>query len=378
MRTKHAFAAILMCTATVTAILASAPALGHDPLENDHERQHSTDHIGHHNRSDELVDLSDVRAMVVFFRETGDDRYLDDAWTILEPALEAGSTHPETLIAASFVAQSRHEFEYAVKFITKALAIKNNNDEGWLLLASIHLVLGDEESAAMACRQLRNVPLVVLLTCKARVALATGDHEIALERLNAILKVSDSQHLPLDVLAWSYSVAGDLAVAAGKPEQAMTLYRQSLTLAERTQVRAALVDALLSEAKFEIAWQELEESSLALPLLVRRLIVAKRLDRIHELQPTLSKVRQEFEVWIAREDWLHAREMARFFIDVLDQPDLARRLALINIGLQQEPEDQRLERRTRPVATSQSRTNSSIKSVGGMEDRHSNALELRT
>jgi len=223
----------------------------------------------------------------------------------------------------AYVAQSRYEFEYAVKLITKALAINNNNDEGWLLLASIHLVLGDEESAAMACRQLRNVPPVVLLTCKARVALATGDHEIAFERLNGILKVSDSQHLPPDVLAWSYSVAGDLAVAAGKPDQAMTLYRQSLTLAERTQVRAALVDALLSEAEYEIAWQELEDGSLALPLLVRRLIVAKRLDRIHEPQPMLSKVRQEFEVWIAKEDWLHAREMARFFIDVLDQPDLA-------------------------------------------------------
>ncbi len=348
MRTNHTVTTVLMCTATAAAILASAPALGHDPLEDEHERQHDAHHNGHHTSSDELANLSDVRAMVVSFRETGDDRYLDDAWTILEPALEAGSPDPETLIAASFVAQSRHEFEYAVELITKALAIKNNNDEGWLLLASVHLVLGQAESAAIACRQLRDVPPVILLTCKARVALADGDHEIALERLNGILKIGDSKRLPPDVLAWSYSVAGDLAVAAGEPDQAMTLYRQSLALAERTQVRAALVDVLLSEEEYHIAWQELEDSSPALPLLVRRLIVAKRLDRMDELQAILSKVRQEFEAWIAAEDWLHAREMARFFIDVLDQPDLARRLALINIGLQQEPEDRRLERRTRP------------------------------
>ncbi len=63
----------------------------------------------------------------------------------------------------------------------------------------------------------------------------------------------------------------------------------------------------------------------------------------------LSRVEQEFQVWIANEDWLHAREMARFYIDVFDEPVLARRLALINISLQQEPEDQRLERRTRPI-----------------------------
>ncbi len=350
MRTKHTVTSLLMCTATAAAILASAPALGHDPLEDEHERKHDAHHNGHHNSSDELANLSDVRALVVSFRETGNDRYLDDAWTILEPALQAGSPDPETLIAASFVAQSRHEFEYAVKLITKALAIKNNNDEGWLLLASIHLVLGQAESAAIACRQLRNVPPVVLLTCKARVALASGDHEIALARLRKVLLVVDSQRLPPDLLAWSYSVAGDLAAASGESEEAIRLYEQSLQLAERTQVRAALVDVFLSHDDDENAWQALADGSLALPLLVRRLIVAKQLGRLHELQSELSKVEREFTVWIDQEDWLHAREMARFFIDVVDRPDLARRLALINIGLQHEPEDQRLERRTRPVA----------------------------
>ena len=66
----------------------------------------------------------------------------------------------------------------------------------------------------------------------------------------------------------------------------------------------------------------------------------------------LLKVREEFTEWIADEDWLHAREMARFYIDVDDRPDLARRLALINLDLQREPEDERLERRTRPASSS--------------------------
>jgi len=68
----------------------------------------------------------------------------------------------------------------------------------------------------------------------------------------------------------------------------------------------------------------------------------------------LSTVQREFEAWISNEDWLHAREMTRFFVDVVDRPDLARRLALINIGLQREPEDLRLETRTRPLAIGQS------------------------
>lgn len=368
MNKKHGPRTIVTCIASLTAILASVPALSHDPLRDEHDRQHSNHHTEHQNKSSQRVNLADVRALVVSFRETGDDRNLDAAWTLLEPALESASADPATLITASFVAQSRHEFEYAVTLITEALAINDNNDEGWLLLASIHLVRGETESAAMACRQLRNVPPVVLLTCTARVALATGDHQIAFTRLNSILNLADSRRLPPNVLAWSYSVAGDLAVAAGEPDQAMMLYQRSLALAERTQVRAALVDVLLSQADYENAWQALDDGSPALPLLVRRLIVAKRLGRLHELQSMLSTVEQEFDVWIANEDWLHAREMARFFIDVIDRPDLARRLALINIGLQQEPEDQRLDRRTRPPAT---RIGSSLATI---QDRRAVAM----
>ena len=340
-----------MCLASLVTILASVPAFSHDPLSNEHDRQHSEQHSENDNDSHQRVNLSDVRALVVAFRETGDDRHLDEAWTLLKPALESASPDSETLITASFVAQSRHEFEYAVKLITKALTIKDNNDEGWLLLASIQLVVGEAEAAAMACRQLRNVPPVVLLTCKARVALATGNHQMAYVRLSGILNVADSQRLSPDVLAWSYSVAGDLAVAAGESQQAVGLYQHSLRLAERTQVRAALVDVLLSDAEYEIAWQALNDGSPALPLLVQRLIVAKHLGRIHELQQMLSKMQQEFQVWIANEDWLHAREMTRFFIDVVDRPTLARRLALINISLQQEPEDLLLERHTQSSAT---------------------------
>ena len=331
-----------MCIASLVAVLANVPAFGHDPLKDKHDH-----HAEHDNNVHRRVNLSDVRTLVVSFRETGDDRHLDEAWTLLTPALESASADPQTLITAAFVAQSRHEFDYAVRLISKALAINDNNDEGWLLLASIQLVLGDVESAAMACRQLRNVPPLVLLTCKARVALASGNHHVAFARLDGILTVAGSQGLSSELLAWSYSVAGDLAVASGEAQQAVGLYQHALGLAERTQVRAALVDVLLNEGRYEDAWQTLDAGAPALPLLVRRLIAARRLDRMDELERVLAKVEKEFAVWITNEDWLHAREMTRFFIDVVDRPELARRLALINVSLQREPEDLRLEERTR-------------------------------
>ncbi len=341
--TRPTWRASLIAVLTMSVCV---PSFAHDPLLDEQEH----DHAEHRGESDRSTDLAEARALIISFRETGDDRRLDEAWTLLESAIG----DPETLITAAFVAQSRHKFTDALRLIEGALAINSKNDEGWLLLASIHLVRGETEPAATACGQLRNVPPLVLLTCKARVALATGDHRVALARLKGVINAADSQRLPADLRAWSYSVAGDLAVGTGETQQAVDLFQRSLGLAERTQVRAALIDVLLNEARYEDAWQALESGAPALPLLVRRLIVAKRLNRMHDLQPVLSTVQREFEVWIANEDWLHAREMTRFFIDVVDRPDLARRLAVINVGLQREPEDLRLERRTRPPAIRQS------------------------
>ena len=342
MRTEHRLGPVWVYVALLVAVFASMPAVGHDPLRDEHEH-HSEDD----NDSRQRASLAEVRALVVAFRETGDDRHLDEAWTLLEPALESAIPDSETLITAAFVAQSRHEFDYAVKLVSKALAINGNNDQGWLLLASIQLVLGDTQSAAMACRQLRAVPPLVFLSCNARVALASGNHQMAFARLHSVLTVAGSQGLSPQMLAWSYSVAGDLAVAAGEGQQAVENYQRSLGLAERTQVRAALVDIFLNEGRYEDAWQTLDVDASALPLLVRRLIVARQLDRMDDLGSVLAKVQDEFSAWIADEDWLHAREMARFYIDVVDRPDLASHLASINATLQQEPEDLRLLQRTR-------------------------------
>lgn len=338
-----------------------SPAYAHDPLEDDSE-QEQHHHKDHHDEYSELNasnyrrDVAAARELVLAFRETGDDQSLDEAWELLEPAVKSATSDSESLVAAAFVAQSRHQFDYALRLINRSLAINTSNDEAWLLRASIHLVRGEADEASAACSQLRDVPPIVVLTCKARVALASGDHHVALLRLTAVLDIADAERLPADLLAWTFSVAGDLAVADGAAQQALELYRSSLGLAERTQVRAALVDVLLSEGDYDAARRSLESGTDALPLLVRQLIVAKKLDRLATVQPLVAKIQLEFEAWITDKDWLHAREMARFFLDVVERPDLARRLALINLELQQEPEDCLLERRTRPEVVSYLRT----------------------
>ena len=337
-----------LCNGIITALLALVFAVLMPSFAAAHEL-HDHHHAGSSETAEvEALDRPTIDELVGQFRRTGDDGYLDAAWAMLEPRLESGNQDPGLLLDAATVAQSRHEFTRALDLTRRALELTPRNDQGWLLLASIHLVRGETDAAASACRRLRDSALLVTLTCQARVAVARNEIEPARQRLQAVLDVLDATTVSPGILAWALSVAGDLS-ASDHPAEAILYYRASLQHAESTQVRAALVDVLLSAGRLADASAALDAGSDALPLAVRQLIVDKRLGKLGPDSPVVAVTDRRFRRWMDADDWLHAREMARFYIDVVDKPELARKLATINIELQKEPEDLRLERRTRAI-----------------------------
>jgi len=338
--------ATLRIIAMVVAVLACATAQSHDVHDGPHtalSRNDDPPHAFTGERRQEQVEQQFMR-----FRATGDDRLLDEAWRLIEPELRGRPHDPDVLRTAAFIAQARHAFDYALGLTREALALDPGDDQVRLLLASIHLVRGTVSEADRACRALRKVPPLVTATCHARVAVARNEIEPARSRLSALLAVVAPGSIPVEWYAWTWSVAGDLAAAAHDAAAAADCYERSLALLESTQVRAALVDALLEIGRLDHALEILDAGPPALPLTVRRLIVTTRLGSLPSSEE-IVRVDREFERWIAAEDWLHAREMARFYLDVLERPALARHLALINLTLQREPEDMWLERRTRSL-----------------------------
>ncbi len=299
----------------------------------------------------------DVRHLIRLFRESGDDGHLDTAWALLEPQLHGQTPAPGVLVDAAMLAQSRHNFSLALELLDRALEQRPHMPQAWLLRATIELVRGNVHEALDACRQLRGSTALVAITCHARVAIARGDDERALKQMTAVLAHIDEAGTDADRLAWSLSVAGD-AAAGHNPKLAVSLYERSLELSESAQVRSALVDVLLQLDRLDDAGAALDRGSAALPLAVRRLIVSVRQGREDEVAADIGIADQRFRRWIAHEDWLHAREMARFYLDVLPRPALARRLAAKNLELQREPEDLRLARRSAslPAAVGNKRT----------------------
>lgn len=326
----------LLLTFLVLGILIAVVAGGHE-VHHDHSEAVAEGDAA----LTQLSPLENLRA----FRRSGDDRHLNAAWSTLESAIREPSVDAGTLLLAAEVAQARHRFDDAMNILARVLTENSNNDSAWLLRASIALVAGDIESARVACSSLRRLPVVAMLTCRARVQTASGNPERALSELEPLLQRSGPTAPNNHWTAWLWSAAGDAAAAAGDP-RAIDFLERSLALEESAQVRAALVDRLFEAGRYSEATTVLDGPGNSLALQLRRWIVAGLLGQEQHYAQAVAQADREFRHWIAEGDWLHAREMARFYLDVLPDLKLAGRLARINRLTQREPEDLELVRRT--------------------------------
>lgn len=300
---------------------------------------------------------NDVPALMQKWRSSGNDAYLDSARSIAEVAIERHPHDVGAMLDLAVVAQAQHQFDDAERLTREALSIDNRNDRARLLLASIHLVRGEADAALGQCNALAQSPIPVVVTCRARVAHARSEPQPSLGRLERLAAIADQLAMDDDVRAWMLGVAGDLAVTADRAHDALGFFRRSLELVDSAQVRAAMADVLLELDRFGDVVSAIDADSHSLALVVRRQIAMRGLGRSDEIADSIRQADHRFQHWIGEGDWVHAREMARFYIDVLPRRDLARELAAINIAIQSEPEDKQLVDRTR-VLPGRSRSSS--------------------
>lgn len=280
--------------------------------------------------------VEQARRLVDQYRRTGNDALLERGWEVLAPQLT--DTAPlDVLLAAAWLAQAAHDFERAAGLLDTVLEKRPDHGEAWLLRAAISLVQGDLSQARRACAGTMSVvPMAVTAGCFARLgARQPGGAVPALQRLTGVLALEPPQQTAL--LGWLHGVAADVAVTAGQPVEAAEHYRVALLLAPSVVLRAAFADLLLAQGRADEALAVLDTDSGAPALVLRRLLAERSLG---ELDPAhVVAVDDRFAAWIASGDLRHAREMARFYLDLDPQPARALELAERNYIRQREPED---------------------------------------
>jgi predicted Zn-dependent protease len=130
-----------------------------------------------------------------------------------------------------------------------------------------------------------------------------------------------------------------MAVRLGRDADAEHWFQQELAHSPNDfYVRAAYADLLLRRHRDADALALLKRQESIEPLLLRIAIAQKRL-RDPQLKHSSDLLEAAFAAEAARGEPVHRREQARFLLEVLDRPQDALAVALVNWTTQREPDD---------------------------------------
>src|SRR6185437_15369879 len=159
-------------------------------------------------------------------RSTGDLRYLGYAEAVLGDWIGPTTTSAQALVLHATVLQSRHDFSRALTVLHRALAIKPDDAQAWLTVATVLRVLGRYDEAGEACDEVssRADAATVAELCRQGLRGLTGQLVSAYAQIQRI----SSREMPDAERAWRDSELGEMAVRLGDDAAAEHWFRNGL------------------------------------------------------------------------------------------------------------------------------------------------------
>ncbi len=285
--------------------------------------------------------LERVQSLLTIARQQGDPRYLGYADAQLRVLLAKYPADLGTQLLQARLLQANHHFDAAERVLNTLLASPSAvHSEAALMSASIALVQGRYAHATKRCHQLTGLAMLPFsLICQAQVQGATGQASEALARLNAL--PAKQLGLTSDQRTWWRLSQADMADRLGSDNSAETDYREAAAAGSAEAV-AAYADWLF--------WQGHARDSLSLlaPWTAHDGLLSLLTRAEQQLglsKPAAAHKQQALGRWqafLARGEPGHERELATFYLDVMQQPATALRLAQRNWTVQRETADYRI------------------------------------
>jgi uncharacterized protein (TIGR02996 family) len=284
-----------------------------------------------------------ARRAVRASRESGDPRYLGFAQAALAPWWAAADAPPHVLVLRATIEQSRHRFAVALADLDRALAKQPGDPHALLTRAAILTVQGRYAEAERDCRALaRRVAGLIVVTCAAAPASRSGHADAAYRELALALERTTVRDP--GVHAWALSLAAEIAVRDGNNAVAESHFRAALAADPRdAYARGAYADFLLDAGRPREVVALLAQDTKNDPLLLRLALAEARLpDAAASYVTHRADLAARFDAARRRGDSVHAREEARFHLDIDRDPARAVELARANWTVQREPADLRV------------------------------------
>jgi hypothetical protein len=222
------------------------------------------------------VGIGKVRALLRQFALSGHARYLRYAEAALA---ETAGVAPaaEALLLHARIQQANHEFDGAAATLRRALEKAPHSAEGWLLYADVLRRAGDLRAARTACLRLALAGHADLAGyCAVEIALMQGDAEEAYRLARRQPELAGGGDAALR--RWTLEVRAGAAAAAGRAEEARSLFAKAMMSGEVPfATRLAYADLLFSQGRHAAVLDVLGGDKLQVAAGVRRLASARAL-----------------------------------------------------------------------------------------------------
>jgi tetratricopeptide (TPR) repeat protein len=278
-----------------------------------------------------------ARRLIDEGRRAGDSRLVGAAFGMLRPFLD--TTDAETLRLAATAREYQHDFPGALDLLDRALALAPRDADALLARATINVVLGRLDTADGDCRRLYAAGRSDLgFLCQATTRTLTPEAPAVYARLEGVLSLLDGS-----LRSYGLGLLGEIAALQGDRDLARAHLAATLAVEpEALRIRMMLADLMLAGGDGAGALDLLERAPDVDGVLLRRALAAERLGRSAAFDAARTELSRRFRQNLDLGLTAHAREEARFYLEVERDPPLALVRARLNWDLQHEIEDAQL------------------------------------
>lgn len=274
-------------------------------------------------------------------RSESDPRYYGYAEAAVKKWWQQSNPPLSVLLIRANLRQHRHDFDGALRDLQTVIEKAPRNGQAWLSLAVIQSVQGNYEASRLSCLHLKRLAShLTEVSCLSNVASLSGFAQQAY----AVLKqaVDNTSTTDVEIQRWALTLLAEIAVRLGDAKAAEAHFLQALALNQRdVYLLASYSDFLLDQRQPKQVIELLKDDTRPDGLLLR-LALAEQHDGTGDLVKHREDMQQRIVAYRLRGENIHQREEARFYLELLHQPNEALRLALQNWQVQREPADARL------------------------------------
>lgn len=277
------------------------------------------------------------RSLLTRSQVSGDARLAGQALGVLQPWEGDANAPVDVRLQRATLLQHLHDFEAAAAELESLLKRAPQQAQAWLTLATVRRVQGRYAESDTACARLVDAGQPLLArACHAENRSLRGAQDEARREFETLLRLR-----PADPAwaSWLRTSLGELELRAGRPAAAIGHLRTALSFDDDAYARHALADALI-EARRPAEAARLLADDASDAALLRRAIAARALGApdAASLRDTLG-ARHAQAAQRPQDVPVHARERARFALDVEGDAAQAVELARANLRTQREAAD---------------------------------------